>query len=114
MRGPRDGQPAAASSRGMTITLAVVSASGVPGARPRWRRRRVQDVRRDPDPEAIAAFDAARAAAGVPPSDLSEKLTTREARELVAAAGIDGATLEAPADGPGAIGFEITIRRPLD
>ena len=34
-------------------------------------------------------------------------------RVTVAAAVIDGATLEAPAVGPGAIGFEITIRRPL-
>ncbi|HEX3148626.1 MAG TPA: class I SAM-dependent methyltransferase [Gemmataceae bacterium] len=74
----------------------------------------VHDVRRDPAPEALAAFNRTRAAAGLGPSFLDEKYTTAEAAMFIDRAGLTAyTTIRAPESGLGGLGFEVEIRKPV-
>jgi len=73
----------------------------------------IHEMRRDPEPSALAEFNRRRAAAGVGPTTLDEKYTTAELSELLHQAGLAETTeLVAPRSGPGAVGVAITIRKP--
>lgn len=73
----------------------------------------IQDVRRDPAPDALAEFNRLRAEAGVEPSRLAEKYTVAEVREFVRQAGIEAwSTIVAPESGAAGLGFELRIHRP--
>ncbi len=73
----------------------------------------IHDVRRDPPTEAIAEFNRLRAAAGLPPSHLDEKLTVAEASTHLRQAGLEGVSrVTSGRRGLGALGYEILIRKP--
>src|ERR1043166_8064003 len=76
----------------------------------------IQDVRRDPAPEAIAAFNRMREAANISaigPSYLDEKFTADEVRQFLRDAGIEAdGTVRAPVKGLGALGLAVEIRKP--
>lgn len=75
----------------------------------------IQDMRRDAPAELLERFTQMRAAANYPPTHLEEKLTLDEARAVVAAAGLErqaSVTVVSPATGPGAMGFEMLLRKP--
>jgi 2-isopropylmalate synthase len=75
----------------------------------------IHDVRRDPNPRVLAEFNQARARAGVEPCRLEEKLTAQEVLQILHKAGLaDQATLIAEESGPGALGFEVCLRKPRD
>jgi ubiquinone/menaquinone biosynthesis C-methylase UbiE len=70
----------------------------------------IHEIRRDPDPAALAAFNRFRSAAGVEPSRLDEKYTLRQIHEFVARAGLgDEAVVFAPSRGYSSLGCEIRI-----
>jgi ubiquinone/menaquinone biosynthesis C-methylase UbiE len=70
----------------------------------------IHEIRRDPDPAALAAFNRLRSAAGVEPSRLDEKYTLGEIREIVAASGLGTeAVIFAPTTGYASLGCEIRI-----
>jgi len=74
----------------------------------------IHDVRRDPEPEALAEFNRLREMAGVGPSYLDEKFTSQEAEAFVREAGLAAhATIRAPKNGLGALGMEVEIIKPL-
>jgi ubiquinone/menaquinone biosynthesis C-methylase UbiE len=70
----------------------------------------IHEIRRDPDPAALAAFNSFRTAAGVEPSRLDEKYTLREIREIVSSSGLgEEAVVFAPSRGYASLGCEIRI-----
>ena len=70
----------------------------------------IHEIRRDPHPAALAAFNRLRGAAGVEPSRLDEKYSLQEIREIVASSGIgDQAAIFAPSSGYSSLGCEIRI-----
>lgn len=72
----------------------------------------IHDVRRDPDPAVLAQFNEQRRLAGVEPCRLEEKYTAAEVEAFLAEAGLQrDATVGAPTEGPGALGFEVRITR---
>lgn len=74
---------------------------------------KIQDVRRDPAPEAIAEFNRRRALAGIPPSFLDEKFTVAEVTAFVEQAGLQAcAKVKASDSGIAALGYEVRIRKP--
>lgn len=74
----------------------------------------IHDIRRDAAPDAIARFNAWRAAAGVGRSVLEEKYTAGEVRSMCRDAGIEhSAVVVAPETGPGAMGFELRITKAM-
>jgi ubiquinone/menaquinone biosynthesis C-methylase UbiE len=71
----------------------------------------IVDVRRDAPAEAVAAFNALRRDAGLPPSVLDEKYTVAELRGFCTEAGLDGRCEYYTAeDGIAALGVTIVIR----
>ena len=72
----------------------------------------IHEPRRDPHPEALAAFNRARAEVGVEPARMDEKYTAREVRGFLRAAGIERQSIvSAPRRGPGSMGFEVRISK---
>jgi ubiquinone/menaquinone biosynthesis C-methylase UbiE len=70
----------------------------------------IHDVRRDPAPDVLAQFNEQRRLAGVEPCRLEEKYTAAEVEAFLAATGLQQhATVGAPDEGPGALGFEVRI-----
>jgi len=70
----------------------------------------IHEIRRDPDPLALAAFNSFRSKAGVEPSRLDEKYTLAEIREIVATSGLGKeAEIFAPTKGYSSLGCEIRI-----
>lgn len=73
----------------------------------------IHEIRRDPDPAAMQAFNRLRKSAGVEASRLEEKYTLAEIRSFVAASGLaHEATVLAPARGASSLGCEIRIEAP--
>lgn len=73
----------------------------------------IHDPRRDPNPEILKEFNLRRRAAGFEPNDLSEKYTPGEVAVFLESAGISKQSdIEAPAEGPASMGFEVCIRKP--
>jgi SAM-dependent methyltransferase len=73
----------------------------------------IHDVRRDPAPEALAAFNRLRARGGLPAADLADKYTAAETGAMLAACGLDQwARLTPGRKGMGALGFEVLLRKP--
>ena len=73
----------------------------------------IHDVRRDPDPEALAEFDRLRGLAGLGPSFLDEKFTAPEVEAFLRDAGLAAqGIVRAPSSGMGALGMEVEIRKP--
>jgi ubiquinone/menaquinone biosynthesis C-methylase UbiE len=73
----------------------------------------IHDVRRDAPAEAVAAFNASRAAAGIEPSRLEEKYTLAEMRQFLRDAGLRGRALVMTSPrGPASIGLEVRLTKP--
>lgn len=74
----------------------------------------IHDVRRDPNPEALAEFNRMRAQAGVENSLLDGKFTPAEVHAFLTQAGLDETTARifAPEEGMAALGFEVRITGP--
>ncbi len=72
----------------------------------------IHEPRRDPHPEALAAFNVARAAVGVEPARMDEKYTAAEVEEFLRQAGLQRqSVVSAPRRGPGSMGFEVRISK---
>jgi ubiquinone/menaquinone biosynthesis C-methylase UbiE len=72
----------------------------------------IHEPRRDPHPEALAAFNAARAAVGVEPARMEEKFTPAEVKGFLRKAGLEKQSIvSAPWRGPGSMGFEVRIAK---
>lgn len=72
----------------------------------------IHDIRRDPPREIVEAFQATRVEAAVKPSNFEEKYTPTEVEQFLREAGIfDCSIVTAPERGPGALGFEVWIRK---
>ena len=70
----------------------------------------IHDVRRDAPPEIVAGLDAKRAALGIGPMLLDEKLTVDELRQICSQAELGArAQIHTTSSGPGALGFELRI-----
>ena len=75
----------------------------------------IHEVRRDPAPEALAAFNQDRARAGLPPSRLDDKFTPGEVEAVLAECGLgEVSELRVPRKGRSALGFEVRLQRPGD
>ena len=73
----------------------------------------IHEIRRDPDPAALALFNHFRSDAGVEPSRLEEKYTVDEIRGFVERSGLGSeAVVLAPAHGYSSLGCEIRIAAP--
>lgn len=72
----------------------------------------IHEPRRDPHPQALAEFNAARAAVGVEPARMDEKYTAAEVSEFLRRAGLAKQSIvSAPRRGPGSMGFEVRISK---
>jgi ubiquinone/menaquinone biosynthesis C-methylase UbiE len=72
----------------------------------------IHDIRRDPDPALLDAFNAVRIGLGIGPTDLSLKYTPDETRAMLQEAGLTAvSTVAAPDAGPGALGYEVRIKK---
>ena len=70
----------------------------------------VHDIRRDPAPAVLEAFNRRRAEAGVPPCNIDEKHTPGEVREMLRRVGLAGCSEVSTTDqGPGALGMEVLV-----
>lgn len=75
----------------------------------------IHEVRRDPAPEALAAFNQDRAKAGLPPSRLDDKFTPQEVQDILDGCGLgEVSELRIPRKGRSALGFEVRLQRPGD
>lgn len=72
----------------------------------------IHDVRRNPAPEALEAFNQGRLAAGVGPAKLEGKHTPEEVQEMLREVGIhQDSHVSFETAGPYALGFEVRIQR---
>jgi ubiquinone/menaquinone biosynthesis C-methylase UbiE len=75
----------------------------------------VHEVRRDPNPAALDAFNRERARAGLPPSHLQDKYTPDEVAGILAGCGLgEVGQVRVPRKGKAALGFEVRLHRPGD
>jgi len=74
----------------------------------------IHDIRRDPNPDVFKEFSRKREQAGITvPCRLDEKYTPQEVSEMLREAGLlEHASIAAPTQGPGALGFEVRIKKP--
>lgn len=72
----------------------------------------IHDVRRDPPKAAIDAFNALRAKIGVPPSNLEEKYTVADVKEMLKKQGLEDCSEVTWTDeGLASLGFEVLIKK---
>lgn len=73
----------------------------------------IHDARRDAPAAVLDGFNRLRAEVGYKPTTLEEKYTPGEMAVIVERAGLAAhAALHADSEGPGALGFEVVIRKP--